>query len=156
MSLDIDQRVDDLLKHTGVWDETKETLRELLAEHKAGTLDPEDARYIEGLHRKMFPGRNVGASAPGAPAAKAASQATRELRDVRADNDDVLLPSARTGLASTELVAALRQDIAGLVVPADGSERPEAEQVLRREILAALNAKLDEFDAKEFDAKDES
>ena len=54
----IEQRVDDLLKHTGVWDETKDTLRDLLVEHKAGKLDAEDARYIEGLHKKMFPGRN--------------------------------------------------------------------------------------------------
>ena len=54
MTVDIEQRVDDLLKHTGVWDETKETLRELLVEHKAGTLDADDAKYIEGLHKKMF------------------------------------------------------------------------------------------------------
>jgi hypothetical protein len=146
MAADIEQRVEDLLKHAGVWDETKETLRELLAEHKAGTLDPEDARYIEGLHKKMCPGR-AGASA--APAAKTAAQATREVREVKADNDDMVLPSARAGHAASELIAALRQDIAGLVTPADISERPEAEQALRREILAALHARLDEFDARE-------
>jgi hypothetical protein len=146
MTADIEQRVEDLLKHTGVWDETKETLRELLGEHKAGTLDPEDARYIEGLHKKMFPGRTV---ASAAPVAKAAAQATRDVREVRADNDDMLLPSARAGHAASELIAALRQDIAGLVTPADISVRPEAEQVLRREILAALHARLDEFDARE-------
>jgi hypothetical protein len=145
--VDIEQRVDDLLKHTGVWDETKETLRDLLAEHKAGTLDRDDAKYIEGLHKKMFPGRN--AAAPGAPAATPPAQAPRDVREVKADNDDVALPSARPGLAADELVAALRQDIADLVTPSDISDRPEAEQTLRREILAALHGKLDDFDAKD-------
>ena len=57
----IEQRIDDLLKHTGVWEQTKDTLRDLLAEHKAGTLDAEDASYIEGLHKKMFGGRTASA-----------------------------------------------------------------------------------------------
>ncbi len=149
MTVDIEQRVDDLLKHTGVWDETKDTLRELLVEHKAGTLEPDDARYIEGLHKKMFPGRNSAAASPLPASGKPAPQGTRDVREVRADNDDVLLPSARPGLAASELIAALRQDIAGLVTPADISDRPEAEQTLRREILVAIHEKLDEFDARE-------
>lgn len=143
MTVDIEQRVDDLLKHTGVWDETKETLRELLAEHKAGKLDAEDARYIEGLHKKMFPGRNAAA---GAPVAKAAPQGTREVREVKADNDDVVLPAAPSGPSAGELISALRTDLAGIVTPPD---MPETEQVLRREILAAINAKLDDYAAKE-------
>jgi hypothetical protein len=133
MIVDIEQRIEDLLKHTGVWDETKETLRELLAEHKAGTLDADDARFIEGLHRKMFPGRN------------AAAQGTREVREVKADNDDAAVPVAPPGASAGEVIAALREDLAGIVTPSD---MPEAEQVLRREILAAINAKLDDYDAK--------
>jgi len=140
MTVDIEQRVEDLLKHTGVWDETKETLRELLAEHKSGKLDAEDARYIEGLHKKMFPGRN--AAAVGAPIAKA----TRDVREVKADNDDVVLPAAPSGPSAGALIAELRADIADIVTPAD---MPEAEQALRREILAAINAKLDDYAAKE-------
>lgn len=133
MIVDIEQRIEDLLKHTGVWDETKETLRELLAEHKAGTLDADDARFIEGLHRKMFPGRN------------AAAQGTREVREVKADNDDAAVPVAPSGASAGEVIAALREDLAGIVTPSD---MPEGEQVLRREILAAINAKLDDYDAK--------
>jgi len=140
--VDIEQRVDDLLKHTGVWDETKATLRELLAEHRAGALDAEDAKYIEGLHKKMFPGRN----AAGAPIAKSSVQGTREVRDVRADNDDTVLPAASSGPSTGEVIAALRQDIAGIVTPPD---MPDTEQTLRREILAALEAKLDEYEARE-------
>jgi len=143
MTVDIEQRVEDLLKHTGVWDETKETLRDLLAEHKAGTLDAEDARYIEGLHKKMFPGRNAAA---GAPVGKAAAQGSREVREVKADNDDALLPRAPDGPSRGELIAALREDLAGIVTP---SGMPEGEQVLRRDILAAINAKLDDYAAKE-------
>lgn len=149
MTVDIEQRVDDLLKHTGVWDETKDTLRELLVEHKAGTLEPDDARYIEGLHKKMFPGRNSAGASPVPSPGKPVPQGTRDVREVKADNDDVLLPSARPGLAASELIAALRQDIAGLVTPGDISDRPEAEQTLRREILVAIHEKLDEFDARE-------
>ncbi len=146
MAVDIEQRVDDLLKHTGVWDETKETLRELLTEHLAGRLEAEDARYIEGLHKKMFPGRNAAA---GAPVGKGGPQGTRDVREVKADNDDVMLPSAANGIAMGELIANLRQDVTGIVTPADIAERPEAEQVLRREILAALELKFDEYAAKE-------
>ena len=143
MTVDIEQRVEDLLKHTGVWDETKAALRELLVEHKAGTLDADDARYIEGLHRKMFPGRNAGA---GAPTAKSSVQSTREVRDVRADNDDTAMPRVPSGLATGDLITALRRDIADIVTPAD---MPEAEQMLRHAIHAALEAKLDEYEAKE-------
>lgn len=142
--MDIEQRVEDLLKHTGVWDETKATLRELLAEHRAGTLDADDAKYIEGLHRKVFPGRN--AAAAGAPIAKPMVQSTREVRDVRADNDDTAMPAAPSGPETGDLIAALRRDVAGIVTPPD---MPEAEQALRREILAALEAKLDEYEARE-------
>lgn len=141
--MDIEQRVDDLLKHTGVWDETKETLRELLVEHKAGKLDAEDAKYIEGLHRKMFSGRNAAA---GAPTAKSSVQSTREVRDVKADNDDTALPAQSSGPAAGDVIAALRRDIAGIVAPPD---MPEAEQALRRQIHAALEAKLDEYEARE-------
>ncbi len=143
MTVDIEQRVDDLLKHTGVWDETKETLRELLAEHKAGALDAEDAKYIEGLHKKMFPGRNAGA---GAPMAKSSVQSSREAREVKADNDDAAMPRAPSGLATGELIAALRRDIDDIVTPAD---MPEAEEMLRHAIHAALVAKLDEYESKE-------
>lgn len=143
MTVDIEQRVDDLLKHTGVWDETKETLRELLAEHKAGTLDGEDAKYIEGLHKKMFPGRNAAA---GTPIAKSSVQSTREVRDVKADNDDAMVPAARSGPAASELIASLRRDIDDIVTPSD---MPEAEQMLRHAIHAALVAKLDEYESKE-------
>lgn len=141
--MDIEQRVADLLKHTGVWDETKATLRELLVEHKAGTLDSDDAKYIEGLHRKMFPGRNAAA---GASVAKSSVQSTREVRDVKAANDDTAMPRAPSGLATGELIAALRRDIADIVTPAD---MPETEEMLRHALHAALEAKLDEYEARE-------
>ena len=145
MTADIEKRVDDLLKHTGVWEETKETLRELLAEHKAGTLEADDAKYIEGLHKKMFAGR--GASASAAPA-KSAPQATRDMRDVKADNDDTSPSSLRSGLPAAELIDALREDIANLIIPADMNERDAAEQELRGEILEALQATLNELAAR--------
>jgi hypothetical protein len=146
MAVDIEQRVEDLLKHTGVWDETKETLRELLAEHKAGKLDPEDASYIEGLHKKVFQGRNAAAGAPAAPLAKAGAQGTRDVREVKADNDDTAMQRAASGLATGELIAALRRDIDDIVTPED---MPEAEEMLRHALHAALVAKLDEYEAKE-------
>jgi hypothetical protein len=139
----IEKRVDDLLKHTGVWDETKETLRDLLAEHKAGTLDAEDARYIEGLHKKMFPGRNAALS----PEGKSSSSRPRDIAAVKPANDDAQLASARRGLSGADLIQALRADIAHLVVPGDMAERPQDEQDLRNEILEALNATLDDLDA---------
>jgi hypothetical protein len=145
MTVDIEQRVEDLLKHTGVWDETKETLRELLAEHKAGKLDPEDANYIEGLHKKVFQGRNA-AAGPTAPLAKAGAQGTRDVREVKADNDDTAMQRATSGLATSELIAALRRDIDDIVTPED---MPEAEEMLRHALHAALVAKLDEYEAKE-------
>ena len=143
--MDIEQRVEDLLKHTAVWDETKETLRELLAEHKGGTLDADDAKYIEGLHRKMFPGRNAAAGAPVAAAPKAGVSSTRDMREVKADNDDASPSSARSGLPAAELIDALREDIANLVIPADMNERDAAEQELRGQILEALQATLNEL-----------
>jgi hypothetical protein len=143
VTVDIERRVEDLLKHTGVWDETKETLRELLAEHKAGKLDPEDARYIEGLHKKVFGGRGA---APGASVTNAAAQGTRDVREVKADNDDTAMQRAPSGLATSELIAALRRDIDDIVTPAD---MPEAEEMLRHALHAALVAKLDEYEAKE-------
>jgi hypothetical protein len=148
MTVDIEQRVEDLLKHTAVWDETKETLRELLAEHKGGTLDADDAKYIEGLHKKMFPGRNAAAGAPVAAAPKAGVSSTRDMREVKADNDDVSPSSARSGLTAAELIDALREDIANLVIPADMNEREAAEQDLRGEILEALQATLNELAAR--------
>jgi hypothetical protein len=143
MSANIEQRVDDLLKHTGVWDETKETLRELLADHKAGTLDAEDASYIEGLHKKMFPGRNASSM----PDAKSSPSRPRDIAAVKPANDDAQLASARRGLSGTDLIQALRADIARIVAPADMAERPQGEQDLRTEILEALNATLDDIDA---------
>jgi hypothetical protein len=148
MTVDIEQRVEDLLKHTAVWDETKETLRELLAEHKGGTLDAEDAKYIEGLHKKMFPGRNSAAGAPVAAAPKASVSSTRDMREVKADNDDASPASARSGLPAAELIDALREDIANLVIPADMNEREAAEQELRGEILEALQKTLNELAAR--------
>jgi hypothetical protein len=139
----IEKRVDDLLKHTGVWDETKETLRDLLAEHKAGTLDAEDARYIEGLHKKMFPGRNVAST----PEAKAPPSRPRDIAAVKPANDDAQLASTRRGLSGADLIQVLRADIAHLVVPGDMAERPQDEQALRTGILDALNATLDDIDA---------
>lgn len=139
----IEQRVEDLLKHTGVWDETKDTLRDLLVEHKAGKLDAEDARYIEGLHKKMFPGRNATAM----PEAKQPPSRPRDISAVKAANDDTQLPSARHDLSGADLIQALRADIAHLVVPADMAERPQPEQDLRTAILEALNATLDDIDA---------
>ena len=145
MTVDIEQRVDDLLKHTGVWDETKATLRELLAEHKAGTLDAEDAKYIEGLHRKMFPGRNAAA---GAPIAKPSMQGTREVRDVRADNDDTALPRAPSGLTTGELLAALRRDIDDIVTPADMPETERLRATMRadRPRASAHSVDADDYD----------
>lgn len=137
--MDIEQRVEALLKHADVWDETKETLRELLAEHKAGTLDPEDARYIDGLHQKVFGGRGMIVSA-----ANATPHGTRDVPDVKADNDETDA-AAPSGPAAGDLIAALREDIAAIVTPTD---MPEAEQALRRDILAAINAKLDDYDTK--------
>ena len=100
MSATIDQRIDDLLKHTGVWDETKDTLRDLLAEHKAGTLDAEDARYIEGLHKKMFPGRNAAPMSD----AKPSPSRPRDIAAVKPANDDAQLASARRGLSGADLI----------------------------------------------------
>jgi hypothetical protein len=91
----------------------------------------------------MFPGRNAAA---GAPAGKSSVQSTRDVRDVKADNDDTALPPAPSGLPAREVIAALRQDIAAIVTPAD---MPEDEQMLRHAIHAALAAKLDEYEAKE-------
>jgi hypothetical protein len=139
----IEKRVDDLLKHTGVWEETKETLRDLLAEHKAGTLDAEDARYIEGLHKKMFPGRNAASTFE----SKASPSRPRDIAAVKPANDDAQLASTRRGLSGADLIQALRADIAHLVVPGDMAERPQDEQDLRTEILEALNATLDDIDA---------
>jgi hypothetical protein len=139
----IEKRVDDLLKHTGVWDETKETLRDLLAEHKAGTLDAEDASYIEGLHKKMFPGRNAAST----PEAKSSPSRPRDIAAVKPANDDAQLVSTRRGLSGADLIQALRADIAHLVVPRDMGERSQEEQDLRTEILDALNATLDDIDA---------
>jgi hypothetical protein len=139
----IEQRIEDLLKHTGVWDETKDTLRDLLTEHKDGRLDAEDARYIEGLHKKMFPGRNAASM----PEAKSAPSRPRDISAVKAANDDTKLPSARRDLSGADLIQALRVDMAHLVVPADMAERPQGEQDLRTEILEALNATLDDIDA---------
>lgn len=148
MTVDIERRVEDLLKHTAVWDETKETLRELLAEHKGGTLDAEDAKYIEGLHKKMFPGRNAAAGAPVSTAPKAGVSSTRDMREVKADNDDASPSSARSGLPAAELIVALREDIANLVIPADMNERVSTEQELRGEILEALQTTLNELAAR--------
>ena len=143
MSVTIDQRIDDLLKHTGVWEETKDTLRDLLAEHKAGTLDAEDARYIEGLHKKMFPGRNAVPMSETKPS----PSRPRDIAAVKLANDDAQLASARRGLAGADLIEALRTDIAHIVVPPDMAERPQEEQDLRTEILEALKATLDDIDA---------
>jgi hypothetical protein len=143
MSANIEQRVDDLLKHTGVWDETKETLRELLADHKAGTLDADDASYIEGLHKKMFPGRNAGSI----PDSKSSPSRPRDIAAVKPANDDAQLASTRRGLSGADLIQALRADIARIVAPGDMAERPQDEQDLRTEILEALNATLDDIDA---------
>ncbi len=148
MTVDIEQRVEDLLKHTAVWDETKETLRELLAEHKGGTLDADDAKYIEGLHKKMFPGRNAAAGAPAAAAPKTGVSNTRDMRNVKADNDDANPSSARSGLPAAELIDALREDIANLVIPGDMNARDAAEQELRGEILEALQTTLNELAAR--------
>ena len=143
MSATIEQRIEDLLKHTGVWDETKDTLRDLLADQKAGTLDPDDASYIDGLHKKMFPGRNAATM----PDAKATPSRPRDIAAVKPANDDSRLASTRRGLAGADLIQALRVDIAQLVVPGDMAERSQGEQDLRNEILAALNATLDDIDA---------
>jgi hypothetical protein len=140
MSMSIEQQVEALLKHAEVWDETKETLRDLLAEAQAGTLDPDDARYVEGLHKKMFSGRG-----PSAPVRDTPPRSI-DMSSVKAANDDVTLRSARRGLSSADLIEALRLDIADLVVPKDLAERPQAEQDLRKELLEALEATIKEFD----------
>jgi hypothetical protein len=139
----IEQRIDDLLKHTGVWEQTKDTLRDLLAEHKAGTLDAEDASYIEGLHKKMFGGRTASAGSD----AKPAPPRPRDIAAVKPANDDAQLASTRRGLVGADLIQALRQDIAQLVVPGDMADRSQEEQDLRNEILEALTATLDDIDA---------
>jgi hypothetical protein len=139
----IEQRIEDLLKHTGVWEQTKDTLRDLLADHKAGTLDAEDASYVEGLHKKMFPGRNAAAVSD----AKPAPSRPRDIAAVKPANDDAQLASTRNGLEGADLIQALRQDIAQLVVPGDMADRPQGEQDLRNAILEALTATLDDIDA---------
>ena len=139
----IEQRIEDLLKHTGVWEQTKDTLRDFLADHKAGTLDADDASYIEGLHKKMFPGRNAASM----PEAKSAPSRPRDIAAVKPANDDAQLASTRRGLAGADLIQALRADIAHLVVPGDMAERSQEEQDLRTEILEALSATLDDIDA---------
>jgi hypothetical protein len=96
----------------------------------------------------MFPGRNAAAGAPVAAAPKAGVSSTRDMREVKADNDDVSPSSARSGLTAAELIDALREDIANLVIPADMNEREAAEQDLRGEILEALQATLNELAAR--------
>ena len=68
MSASIEQRIGDLLRHSDVWEETKESLREMLSDHQAGKLDPDDERYIEGLHAKVFGGRSGASESRGKPA----------------------------------------------------------------------------------------
>lgn len=142
MSATIEQKVEDLLGHAEVWDETKETLRDLLSEFNTGNLDPDDARYIEGLHSKMFGGRNGAPSNSGKPS----PSRPRDIAAVKPANDDATLRSAKRGLERQALIEALRLDIADLVIGRDIYERPEAEQSLRREIVEALNSTLDVFD----------
>ncbi len=145
MAVSIEQRIEDLLGHADVWEETKETLRELLSEHQAGKLDPDDARYIEGLHAKVFGGKS-GAQASGG--GKPAQGRVRDITAAKPANDDIAASSTKRGLAPAALIDALREDIAHLVIPGDLSDRPSAEQDLRGEILEALQSRLNELAAK--------
>lgn len=144
MAVSIEQRIADLLGHADVWEETKEGLRDLLAEHQAGKLDPDDERYIEGLHAKVFGGKS-GVSTGGG---KLAQNRVRDIAAAKPANDDAVAASTKRGLTVTSLIDALREDIANLVVPGDMNERPTAEQDLRGEILDALQATLNELAAK--------
>ena len=144
MSTSIEKQVEDLLQHAEVWDETKETLRDLLSEYKTGKLDPDDARYIEGLHAKMFGGR--GGASSSAAASKPVQNRARDFASVKPANDDATLRSAKRGLSQSALIEALRLDVADLVIGRDIHERPEAEQNLRREIVESLNSTLNVFD----------
>jgi hypothetical protein len=91
----------------------------------------------------MFPGRNAATMSD----AKATPSRPRDIAAVKPANDDSRLASTRRGLAGADLIQALRLDIAQLVVPGDMAERPQGEQDLRNEILAALNTTLDDIDA---------
>ncbi len=144
MTVSIEQRIEDLLGHADVWEETKDGLRDMLADHQAGRLDPDDERYIEGLHAKVFGGRvSVPSSNPGKPQGR-----VRNIAAVKPANDDTAAPSTKRGLDAAALIEALRGDIADLVIPGDMNDRPTAEQDLRGEILAALQSTLDALAAK--------
>lgn len=144
MAVSIEQRIEDLLGHADVWEETKEGLRDMLADHQAGRLDLDDVRYIDGLHAKMFGGRVAGASAG---MGKGQNRA-HNMAAVKPANDDTAAPSTKRGLDAAALIDALREDVANLVTPGDINDRPTAEQELRGEILAALQSTLDDLAAK--------
>jgi hypothetical protein len=145
MPVSIEQRIEDLLGHADVWDETKEGLRDMLADQKAGRLDPDDERYIQRLHEKVFGGR-AGQAAPAA-SGKLKNRGL-DMTAVKPANDDTAAPSMKRGLDAPALIAALREDIANLVVPGDMNDRPADEQELRGEIVSTLQATLDELAAK--------
>ena len=145
MAVSIEQRIEGLLGHADVWEETKESLRDMLADQKAGRLDPDDARYIEALHAKVFGGR---VSAPPAGLGNPMQNRAHDIAPVKPANDDTATQSAQPGLDAAALIGALREDIANLVIPGDMNERPTAEQELRGEILDALQATLNELAAK--------
>lgn len=144
MAISIEQRIDDLLGHADVWEETKEGLRELLIEQQAGKLEADDARYIEGLHAKVFGGK---VSAP-VSGGKPGQGRVRDITAAKPANDDAVTASARRDLSPAELIDTLREDIANLVIPGDMNERPTAEQGLRGEILDALQETLNALAAK--------
>lgn len=143
MNKPIEQTIEALLRHPGVWDETKESLRDMLADHQAGRLDPDDARYIEALHQKLNGGaaksvisHDRGARASTSTIAKAGSPA----------NDTApAFASQRPMESAAGLVAMIKSDIEALVIPSTMGDRSEAERQLRREILGALNGSLDDL-----------
>ena len=143
MSITIERAVEQLLGHPSVWAETKERLRELLAEHNEGKLDPDDQRYILALHQKMHPGKVslAPANANPRPKAGASSPASPSSAPPRP-------ASQAAGLDAEALIAALREDIANLVIPEDMANRPSDEQALRAAALETLQAALSDLAAK--------
>lgn len=142
MSLTIERAVEQLLGHPSVWDETKERLRELLAEHKDGKLDPDDERYIYALHQKMHPGKVSLAPANANPRPKASSSSAATVAPPKP-------ASQASGLDQAALIAALREDLANLVIPEDMASRPSSEQELRGAVLETLQAALNDVAANQ-------
>lgn len=143
MKKPIEQTIEALLRHPGVWDETKESLRDMLADHQAGRLDPDDARYIEALHQKLDGGAAKAVTSH--DRGSRASTSTIAKAGPPANDTAPAFASQRPMDSAAGLVALIKSDIEALVMPSTMGDRSEAEQQLRREILGALESSLQDL-----------